>query len=202
MHAIAEKETITSYIMNKKILITKKSIVDLMSHNGRGKRIHSVKTNAKREAKINFVIFKAGTNLDGDKCPSAKDLTNNLKVWFKMIMGCIHHRPNTNSSNYVNIRQKFMFFFLEKRLKVALPFILFKFLGDSIRESITGSSSKKSKGKIIPNGRLISDILVENGLVDDLLVGGLTDELVKESGKVFWSKNLKTMGLISKISKP
>lgn len=99
-------------------------------------------------------------------------------------MGCIHHRPSTNSYDYVNTRQKHMLFFLEKGLKLALPSILFKFIRDSIRESKTGSSSKKGKGKFIPNGCLISDILVENGLVDDLLVSGLTDELVKDYGKV------------------
>lgn len=56
---------------------------------------------------------------------------------------------------------------------------------DSIRESIIGGYSKKNKSKFIPNGRLISDILVENGLVGDLLVSGLTDESVKDAGKIF-----------------
>lgn len=180
-----EKESITSYVMNRKIVITEKSIVDLISHNGRGKIIHSVKTNEKREATIASVIFKAGTNLDDDKSPSAKDLTNNLRVWFKIIMDCIHHSYGTNSSNYVNTLQKFMLFFLEKRSQVGTPSILFKFLRDSIRESITGGSSKKNKSNFIPNGRLISDILVENGMVDDLLVSGLTDELVKDDEKIF-----------------
>lgn len=93
-----------------------------------------------------------------------------------------------------------MLFFLEKGYKVALPTILFKFLMDSIRETRTGSTSKK--GRFIPNGRLISDILVENSLLDDLLVSGLIDELVKYAGKIFRGKNLKSMGLISKIVRP
>lgn len=202
VHATAEKETITSYVMYRKIIITKKPIVDLISHNGKGKRIHSAKINAKREATIALVIFKVGTNLDDDKGPSAKDLTNNLRVWFKIILGCIHHKPSTNSSNYVNTCQKFMLFFLEKGLKLALPYILFKFLRDSIRESRTGSSSKKIKSRFIPNGRLISDILVDNGMVDDLLISGLIDELVKDAGKIFWGKNLKSIGLISKVVRP
>lgn len=171
--------------MNRNIVITEKSIVDLISHNGKGKRIHSAKINSKREATITSVIFKAGTNLEDDKGPSAKDLTNNLAVWFKIIMSCINHRARTNSYDYVNTCQKFMMFFLEKGLKLAFPSILFKFMRDSIRESITCSSSKKRKSKLIPNGRLISDILVENGLVDDLLISVLTDELVKDAGKIF-----------------
>lgn len=113
VHANAEKETITSYVMNRKIIITEKSIAELILHNRKGKIIHSVKTNKKREAIIAFVIFKVGINLDNDKIPSAKDLINHPIVWFKIIMGCIHHRSSTNSSDYVNTRQKFMLFFLE-----------------------------------------------------------------------------------------
>lgn len=82
---------------------------------------------------------------------------------------------------------------------MGLSSLLFKFIRDSIRESRTGGSSKKGKRKFILNGRLISDILVESGVVDDLLVNGLTEELVKDIGKVLWGKNLKSMGLISKF---
>lgn len=66
-----------------------------------------------------------------------------------------------------------MMFFLEKGFKLELSAIFFKFLRDSIREIRTGSTSKK--GRFIPNGRLIYDLLVENGLVGDLLVSGLTE---------------------------
>lgn len=113
-------------------------------------------------------------------------------------MGCIHHRPSTNSYDYINTNRKCILF-LERGFKLALPVILFKFLGNLIRETRIGSTSKK--GKFIFNGRLILDILVENGLVDDLMVSGLTSELVKDAGKFFWGKNLKIMGLISKVVK-
>lgn len=95
-----------------------------------------------------------------------------------------------------------MLFFMEKGLKLKLPSILFKFMRDSNRESGTGGSSKKNKSKFIPNGRLISDILVENRLVGDLIVSNLTDELVKDARKIFRGKNLKRMGLISKVVRP
>lgn len=83
---------------------------------------------------------------------------------------------------------------------MGLPAILFRFLRNSIRETSIGSSSKK--GKFIPNGRLTSDILVENGLMDYLPVSGLTSELVKDFGIFFWGKNLKSMGLIFRVVKP
>lgn len=43
---------------------------------------------------------------------------------------------------------------------------------------------------------------MEKGLVDDLLVSGVTYELFKDAGKVFWGKNLKSMSLISKVVNP
>lgn len=202
MYDTAEKEMITSYVMNRKVVITEKCIADLISHNGNGKRIHSAKINDKQEATIAHVIFKAGINLDDDKGPSVKDLTKNLRVWFKIILGCIHYRPSTNNFDYVNTRQNIMMFFLKNGLKLTLPSISFNFLRDSIRESITYSSSKKIKSRFIPNGRLISDILVKNGLMDDLLISGLIDEWVKDAGKILWGKNIKSMGLISKVVRP
>lgn len=72
---------------------------------------------------------------------------------------------------------------MEKWFKLVLPAILFKCLRDSIRETRTGSTSKK--GKFMSNGRFILDILVENVMVDDLMVSGLTSKLVKDAGKFF-----------------
>lgn len=180
--------------MNKKIMVTEKFIADLISHNGCGKKVYNIKTDVGREAMIASIIFKEGKNFDDGKGPSVKDLTDKLRAWFKTILGCIHHRPSTNSSEYINTTQKFVLFFLERGFKLALPAILFKFLRDWIRETIT---------RILPKrGRLILDILVENGLVEDLLVNGLTVELVKDDRKLFWGKNLKSMGLISKVVNP
>lgn len=159
-HATTERETITSYVMNRKIVITEKSIADLIGHDGKGKKVHSANITAKRDADISLVIFKEGTNFADEKGPSAKDLTNNLRVWFKIIRGCINHRPSTNSSDHINTRQKIMLFLLENAVKLRLPSLLFKFIRDSIRESRIDGSFKKTISKFIPNGRLISDILV------------------------------------------
>lgn len=185
VHAIVEREMITSYVMNRKIFITEKSIADLIGHDVKGKRVQCATITAKRDADISPIIFKEGTNFDDEKGPSAKDLTKNLRVWFNIILGCINHRPSTNNYDYINTRQKIMIFLLEKGVKLGLPSLLFKFIRDSFRESKTGGSSKKPRSKFIPNGRLISDILVESGVVYDLLVSGLTEELVKDAGKVF-----------------
>lgn len=80
IHIVATKDTITSFVVNMKIIITEKTIADLISHNGCGKRVYNVKTAARREAMVALVTFKEGTKLDEGKSSSAKYLSNKLRV--------------------------------------------------------------------------------------------------------------------------
>lgn len=106
--------------MNRKIVITEKSIANFISYNGCGKMVYNVKSDAKRDAIVTSIIFKKRIEVGDGKGPSAKDMNDILRVWFKIILGCIHHKGNTNSSDYINITQKFMLFFLEKGFKLEL----------------------------------------------------------------------------------
>lgn len=148
------------YVMNMNIVITEKSIANLIGHDGKRKRVHSATITIYRDVDIHPSIFKEGINFTDEKGPIAKDLTSNLRVWFNITLGCINHRPSTKNYDYINTHQKTMLFFREKGVKLGLPSLLFKFIRDSIRESRIGGSSKKARSKFIPNGRLISDILV------------------------------------------
>lgn len=94
--------------------------MDLIKHDGKGNIVHIATITTKRDADISLVIFKEGTNFADEKGPSAKDLTNNLRVWFKIIFGCINHKPSTHSSNYINTYQKIMLFLIEKGVKLGL----------------------------------------------------------------------------------
>lgn len=101
VHATTERETITSYVMNRKIVTTDTSIADLIGYDGKGKRVHSATITAKRDADISPIIFKEETNFADEKGPSTKDLTRNPIVWFKIILGCINHRTSTNRFDYI-----------------------------------------------------------------------------------------------------
>lgn len=116
--------------MNRKIVGTEKSITYLISHNGCGKKVYNIKSDAQKDTKVASTIFKEGKKFNDGKNPSAKDLTDTLRVWFKIIMGCIHHKPNTHSSDYINTNQKLTLFFLEKGIKLALPGIRYRFPRD------------------------------------------------------------------------
>lgn len=72
--------------MNKKIVISEKSIVDFISHDGCGKKLYNIKTDIHRDAREASTIFKEEIKFDYGKNPSAKDLNDTLRVWFKIIL--------------------------------------------------------------------------------------------------------------------
>lgn len=46
---------------------------------------------------IAVVIFQ-----DGNNSYNSKNLHNHLRVWFKILRGCVHHMPLTKSLDYIN----------------------------------------------------------------------------------------------------
>lgn len=136
---------------------------------------------------------------DGNNSSNTKNLHKHLRIWFKILLCCIHHRPSTNSSNYIKTNQKYMLYYLSYGIKMNLPYILFKYLGELVRETRDGSPNPK---KWIPLGRLISDIIFESKLVHTLIEVSLTKEVEADMGKTFNRRNLKNMSLITTISDP
>ena len=52
---------------------------------------------------------------DGKNSSNAKNLHNHLKVWFKILPGSVHHRPLTNSYDYINTYQNYMLYYLSSK---------------------------------------------------------------------------------------
>ena len=108
--------------------------------------------------------------------PSSKirDLKDHHKIWARIILGCINHRKPTSSPDYINIDQQFLIYFIAKKTKINLPHLLFNHLKTSVKET---REDERTKRNWIPLGRLISDILTENGLIahleDEKLLGEL-----------------------------
>lgn len=48
IHDVATNDTISSFVMKKKIVVTEKPIDDLISHNSCGKRVYNIKIDARR----------------------------------------------------------------------------------------------------------------------------------------------------------
>lgn len=185
---------ITSFVLGHKITISEKSIAKLLKHDDSGKRCFEMPDKKAILDAIAKVIFQ-----DGKNSSNANNLHRHLRVWFKILLGYIHHRPSINSSDYINIDQKHMLYYLSYGVKMNLPYILTKYLRKPVRETRDSSSNPI---KWIPMGRLISDIISESKLVQKLMEVGLTKEVEFYVRKTFSGRNLKNMSLIIVVIHP
>src|ERR1044072_4293429 len=130
-----------------------------------------------------------------------KTLYPKLRAWHRIILGCLNPRPPNSSADYINTNQKNMLYCLKKHTKLCLPFIILQYLKYVINKSRTTTAGEGKKlPHYIPFGRILSDILVENGLVDDLRDAQCTEDLVASTGDTLDARNLKKMGVLEEIA--
>src|ERR1044072_1976751 len=84
---------------------------------------------------------------------------------------------------------------------MCLPFIIFHYQKETINKSRTTRPREGKKPPIhyIPFGRIITDILIESGLVKTLIEAQCTEDLVATTGEVLDASNLKRMGALKEI---
>ena len=90
-------------MIGQRIIITEKSIVNLRGLEVlKGKCTFGMEFmyNAQKNA-LRQLSFKNYTT--EKKEYKSKDLYDNLRIWHKIILGCINPRPPTSSLNYFNI---------------------------------------------------------------------------------------------------
>ena len=138
-----------SYVLGIKTVITEKSIAKLLNmEKTGGRRIYNINPRAKyMSQKVILTIFSH--NSEG-KSYKNKELHQNLRVWLKIILGTIHYRPSSSSSDYINTDQKCILYCLHKGLKLNLLYLIFKYLRDFVRD--TRNNMKPEN--YIPLGRL------------------------------------------------
>src|ERR1044072_6993379 len=106
--------------------------------------------------------------------------------------GCINPRPLNSSADHINTNQKYMMYCLKKHKKLCPLFIIFHYLKDVIIKSRTTTAGQGKKlPHYIPFGRILSDVLVENGHVDALRDAQCTEDLVPFTGDTLDARNLK-----------
>jgi hypothetical protein len=192
--ADADDHFIVSYVLGVKMVITEKSIAALlgMEKDG-GRRIYNINPREKYMShEINPTISKQ--NAEGNPSKN-KELHQNLRVWLKIILGTIHHRPASNSSDYINTDQKCILYCIHKGLKLCLPALLFKYLRGFVRDTRNNMKPRN----YIPLGRLISDVLIESGLVDHLITFRLMEDVMIDTGRAQNARNLKSMGILNQV---
>lgn len=98
----------TSYVLGHKISISEKSIATLLGHDGSGKKCFSMTAKNYKIAHISKFIFK-----NENPSSNSKDLHDDFRICFKIILECICHIPSSNSQDYINTDQKYMVYYLE-----------------------------------------------------------------------------------------
>ncbi|XP_058726436.1 uncharacterized protein LOC131597781 [Vicia villosa] len=193
IHVTASNNQVTFYVIGMKIVITEYPIGKLLGHDGNG-----IKCADMADKKSDLAIISKEIITSGQPSNKFKDLKSNLRIWARILLGCIHHRKATSSSDYINIYQQYMLYFISTNQKVHLPHSLFSHLKISVNEI---REEVKTKRDWIPLGRLISDILIEHRLIEHLTETQQTDVLEAIAGKSFNTKNLKKMKIIETIKK-
>src|ERR1044072_6955407 len=194
---------VVSHVLGKKIVITEKSIALLLNlpHKVgiRAPLSSSLKPN--KSKMLHSTIF--AENPEGKSISNIHTLFPRCRIWYSIIMRCIHPRPLNNSPDYINLYQGCLVYSVIKHQKICLPYVLFPYLKDCIQKSrTTADPTKPPKISYIPFGRLISDLLTENGLVDDLRKTKYVDDLKESVGDEFNAKNLKNIQLIEEVVHP
>lgn len=137
--------------------------------------------------------------LSGKHSSKIKDLHPELRVWAKIILGCVHHRRSISFSDYINSDQQYVLYYIVTEKKVNLPALLFQHLRDSVKVHKDGRKMTKI---YISLGRLISYILVERKLIDSLTDDQFSKGMQHMPGRMFNAKGLKNMGIITDVITP
>ena len=105
-----------------------------------------------------------------DESPST--LTPMAKVWYQ-IMGT-NLRPREKGTRWLSSDDKHFILFLVSRTKINLPLSMFNYLKEEIL------LSREELSFLIPFGRVLSMILVQQGVVTHVQQAGLIDKLVPD----------------------
>ncbi|XP_058741263.1 uncharacterized protein LOC131613627 [Vicia villosa] len=138
---------------------------------------------------------------DGKESTEIKTMKPSYRILSKILLGCIYHRKATASSNYVSKNQQYILYCIDNQEKVDLPFIIFNHMWHHVKESSDEARKKNPKYKrnIIPFGKIISDLLVQTKIVEDLEKAGIVKDPYTVIGSSMNARTLKKMGLIQSI---
>ena len=197
-----DRHHIVSHVFGKRIIITEKTIGDLLCLDHR----EGIRTGGRNEKDefidkvINKEIFR---DFDPTK-PSSKyksiSLVPMLRIWYRILLTCINPKPLNLHPEHLNADQKYFLYHLKNKDKLCLPAILFLHLKHSIQDSRTTVDNDKEKILYIPSGKIISEILVKNGVIEHLRNEAQSSiDLTPVFGDTFNANNLKRMGILDEV---
>ena len=95
IHAIATPKVILSFVMGKEISITENQIRKLLGFKGLG-------VTGMPNGRMEMFMVYSEIFTNGQGSSKVRDLKDKYKIWARIIHGCIHHRKDTSSPDYIN----------------------------------------------------------------------------------------------------
>lgn len=168
-HAKTSVFQVTSFDIGKKFVIIGKLITKLIRHDGSGPRCNQMV-----EIKFDLIEISKVISTFGVHSNNIKDLLPHLRIWARILLGCVHHKKPTNSAYYINGDHKYVLYYIITEKKMNLPTLIFQYLRDLVKETKDGSKEKRNW---IPISRFISDILMESKMIDSLSEAQITKKM-------------------------
>src|ERR1044072_217210 len=145
--AECDRRHIVSHVCGKRIIITEKTIGELLCLDHReGIRIRG--RNEKDEFFDKVINKEIFTDYESTKPPSeykSISLVPKLKVWYQILLNCINPKPLNLHSDHFNADQKYFLYHILNKDKLCLSSILFLHLKESIQDSRTTADEDKEK---------------------------------------------------------
>src|ERR1044072_3086693 len=200
--AECDRGHIVSHVRGKRIIITEKTIGELLClDHTKGIRIRG--RNENNDFISNVIDKEIFIDLNPTKPPSeykSISLVPKLRIWYQILINCIIPKPLNLLAENLNADQKYFIYHIKNKDKLCLPAILFLHLKYSIQDSRTTADNDKEKILYIPFGRIISEILVQNGVLELLRNEAQTSiDLTPVLGDTFNANNMKSMGILEEV---
>lgn len=190
IHASVYPKVVVSSIMGTKYMVTEQLIRQLVGY--KHEDVDYLPPARRDMEEIYAEVFVFGKHSN-----KIKDLKPHYKVWAKIFIGCIFHRKNTNSPDYINNEQIYMLYCIGTNIRIDLPHAIFEHLCTQVRE--TRDDGKNRNRLWIGMGRLLFDILTKSGLVDHLYEAGEAEILRSICGKSLDGRSLFRLKLIDEV---
>lgn len=190
IHASSYPKVVVSSVMGTKFMVTEELLRQLFGY--QHEDVDYLPPARRDLDEVHAEVF-----ISGEHSNKIKDLKPKYKIWAKILIGCVFHRKNTNSPDYINNQQIYILYCIGTNRRVDLPHAIFEHFCFQVKD--TREDGKNKNRPWIGMGRLISDILTESGLVDHLHEAGQSDILRSIYGKPLDGRSLFRLKLIDEV---
>lgn len=128
IHASSYPKVVVSSVMGTKFMVTEELLKQLFGYQHED-------TDYLPPTRRDLDEVHAEVFVSGEQSNKIKDLKPQYKIWAKILIGCIFHRKNTNSPDYINKEQIYILYCIGTNRRVDLPHVVFEHLCSQVKET-------------------------------------------------------------------